>query len=276
MRVPIGNGLRYTVQKPCQSFSQPPQMPSEQLGVAPPQPTAQPAINVPAIVLAVVAILIAIHVGLWLLGENWQVWSLYAFSFIPARLGGGEPVAFPSGAQYWSFLTYALLHGDALHLGSNSIWLLIFSTPLARRWPAWRFLLLFALSAISGAAAVLFTHPGEFLVVVGASASVSAVLAAAIPVMFSPDYRFRGNEKLDHGKLRVLTFGQVLQSRQALAFAAVFLLMTLFTGATQMATGTAFLEERSIAWEAHLAGFVAGLLLFYMLDKPEVPPASIP
>jgi membrane associated rhomboid family serine protease len=61
---------------------------------------------------------------------------------------------------------------------------------------------------------------------------------------------------------------------RALAFAALFLVMTLFTGATQMATGTAFLEERSIAWEAHLAGFIVGLVLFYLLDRPKVPSAT--
>ncbi len=232
------------------------------------------AINVPAVVLAVIAILIAVHLGLWFLGEDWQVWSLYALSFIPVRFGGGEPVAFPEGAQYWSFLTYALLHGDAMHLGSNSIWLLIFSTPLARRWGTSRYLLLLVLSAIAGAAAVLFAHWGKFLIVVGASASVSAVLAAAIPIICGPDYRFRGNEKLDHTLLRVLSFQELLVNSRALAFAILFLAMTFFTGATQMATGTAFLEERSIAWEAHLAGFIVGLVLFYLLDRPKVPPAT--
>jgi membrane associated rhomboid family serine protease len=226
-------------------------------------------------VLLVIAVLIAIHLALWLLGEDWQVWSLYALSFIPSRFGGPEQTAFPQGAQYWSFLTYALLHGDAIHLGSNSIWLLIFSTPLARRWPAWRYLLLLAASAVAGAAAVLFTQWGKFVLVVGASASVSAVLAAAIPVMFSPEYRFRGNEKLDHSRLTVLPFAQLLSNPRALGFAAVFLSMTLLTGATQMATGTAFLEERNIAWEAHLAGFIAGLVLFYLLDRPKLSPASI-
>jgi membrane associated rhomboid family serine protease len=227
-----------------------------------------PALNVPSIVLAVVAVLVAIHVALWHLGEDWQIWSLYALSFIPARIGGGELVAFPEGAQYWSFFTYALLHGDAMHLGSNSIWLLIFSTPLARRWGASRYILLLILSAIAGASAVLFAHWGKFLIVVGASASVSAVLAAAIPIICGPDYQFRGNERLDHRLLSVLSFRELLGNSRALAFAALFLAMTLFTGATQMATGTAFLEERSIAWEAHLAGFLAGLLLFYLLDRP--------
>lgn len=238
-------------------------------------PSSQPAINVPPVVLGVVGLLIAIHVALWLLGPDWQVWSLYALSFIPARLGGGESVAFPPGAQYWSFLTYALLHGDAFHLGSNSIWLLIFSTPLARRWSALRYLVLLVLSAAAGATAMLFAQWGKFVIVVGASAAVSAVLAAALPIMCSPDYRLRGNERLDHRALRVLSFRDLLSSSRALAFAALFLAMTLFTGATQMTTGTAFLEQRSIAWEAHLAGFVVGLALFYLLDRPKVPPAII-
>lgn len=237
-------------------------------------PANPPAINVPGVVLAVVCLLVAIHVALWYLGEDWRVWSLYAFSFIPSRFGG-EAVAFPEGAQYWSFLSYALLHGDAMHLGSNCIWLLIFSTPLARRWSAPRYLLLLAVSAIAGAAAVLVAHWGKLLIVVGASASVSAVLAAALPIMCSPDYRFRGNELLDHRTLRVLSFRELLGNSRALAFAAIFLAMTLFTGATQITTGTAFLEERSIAWEAHLAGFLAGLILFYLLDRPKVPPATI-
>lgn len=237
-------------------------------------PSSQPAINVPPVVLAVVALLIVIHLALWFLGPDWQVWSLYALSFIPARLGGGEPVAFPAGAQYWSFLTYALLHGDAVHLGTNSIWLLIFSAPLARRWSAFRYLLLLLVSAAAGAAALLLTQWGKFVIVIGASAAVSAVLAAAIPIMCSPDYHLRGNERLDHGALRVLSFRELLSSSRALAFAALFLAMTLFTGATQMISGTAFIEQRSIAWEAHLAGFVVGLALFYLLDRPKVPPAT--
>lgn len=44
-----------------------------------------PAFNAPAAVVVVIAVLVAVHVGLWLLGEDWEVWSLYALSLIPAR-----------------------------------------------------------------------------------------------------------------------------------------------------------------------------------------------
>jgi membrane associated rhomboid family serine protease len=241
-------------------------------GAKPPEDKPPPAFNVPTVVLVVLGVLLAVHVGLWLAGENWQIWSIYALSFIPSRWGG-EDVAFPEGAQYWSFLTYAFLHADAFHVGSNLIWLLIFSTPIARRWSAWRYLLLLAVSAIAGAAAMLFTHWGKLIVVVGASAAVSATLSAAIPIFFGPDYRLRGNELLDHTKIRVLSFNQLIRDPRALAFTALFLVMTLFSGAAQLLTQTAFVGESSIAWEAHLAGFLVGVALFYLLDRPRLPAA---
>jgi membrane associated rhomboid family serine protease len=232
-----------------------------------PLPPPQPVLNVPPVVLGVVAVLVAVHTLFWALGQDWQVWSAYALSFIPVRLGGGPAIPYPQGAQLWSFFTYALLHADWFHLGSNCVWLLIFSTPLARRLGAWRYLLLLAGSAAAGAVAMLLTHWGQFLVIVGASASVSATLAAAIPVIFAPGFRMGASHLVDYDRLHVLTPLQLLRNGKALVFAAVFLAMTLFTGATMALTGTAFLEERNIAWEAHLGGFIAGIILFYLLDK---------
>jgi membrane associated rhomboid family serine protease len=246
-----------------------PSKPSEKLQVARRAPS-QPAINVPTVVLSVVGLLVGVHVLFLILGENWQVWSLYALSFIPARLGGGT-IPFPQGAQLWTFFTYAFLHADVYHLGSNSTWLLIFSTPLARRLGTWRYLVLLVGSAAVGAAAMLPLNYGQFLIIVGASASVSATLAAAIPIMFAPGFRMGASHLVDYENLQVLSPMAFAKNPRALGFAAVFLVMTFVTGVSMAMTGTAFLEERNIAWEAHLGGFIAGLVLFYLLDNKSVP-----
>ncbi len=61
-----------------------------------------------------------------------------------------------------------------------------------------------------------------------------------------------------------MPFTEFLTSRNGLLFSAIWLAITLFSGATGW-TGNGFLDEASIAWEAHLGGFAAGLAAFYGL-----------
>lgn len=228
-----------------------------------PTPPA-PVFQAPLVVPGIIAVLVLIHVALWMAGESWRVWSLYAFAFIPARLGGGEIIPYIAGSQYWSMLTYAFLHADAAHLLFNSLWLLIFGTVVARYAGPLRFLLIFAVSAIAGALAMLIVHWGEVAVLVGASGGVSGLTAAAVPIMFGAGMRwgtaFAGNPAY----ARHLPLRALLANRNALMFAAVWLAITLFSGATGW-IGNGFLDQATIAWEAHLGGFAAGLAAFYGL-----------
>jgi membrane associated rhomboid family serine protease len=50
----------------------------------------------------------------------------------------------------------------------------------------------------------------------------------------------------------------------------MFLGLTLFTGAAQLISDTALIQESNIAWEAHIGGFIFGLIAFYALDKGPV------
>jgi membrane associated rhomboid family serine protease len=113
----------------------------------------------------------------------------------------------------------------------------------------------------------LVTHWGELVITVGASASVSGMMAAAIPIIFAPGFGPHLDSDEDYARLAVLNVKQLLQSPRALVFTLVFLALQLFSGTSQMLTGTAFLEERVIAWEAHLGGFIAGFIMFYLLDR---------
>jgi membrane associated rhomboid family serine protease len=228
--------------------------------------------NLPPVIVAVIAVLVVVHGALQLGGLQWQILSQYAFAFIPARFGA---VPFPQipGSAYWSMLTYGLLHADWVHLGFNSLWLVIFSKPVVLRLGTIRYLALLVVTIIAGALAGLMIHWGQFVVMIGISAGVSGMIAAAIPIMYAGNIRMGVASEAQMAILKPLTPMQILQNKQALVFTIIWLGLTMFTATSQYFTGTAFLEERVVAWEAHLGGFIAGLIAFYLLDRKQVPQA---
>lgn len=215
-----------------------------------------PIINTPPVILISIAILIGIQAAIQWGGSDVEIWSLYAFALIPARFQGPEATAMIEGSQYWSLITYAFLHDGWTHVLFNSVWLLIFGTPVARQFGALRFLLIALVSTLGGAIAMLVLFWGKPIIAVGASAAVSGLLAAAIPIMFA-------------GPLGPLTFREFLRDRRALLFTAVFLGMTLLTG-VQWLPG--FADGARIAWEAHLGGFIAGLIAYFFVSRRGVRP----
>lgn len=209
-----------------------------------------PAVNLPIVVWVVIVLIIGIHAVLELGGPSWQAWASYNFAFIPARFGA---VPFPQaqGAAWWSMLTYGFLHANWAHVLLNSLWLAVFSKPVQAHFGTARYLLILAIGILAGALASLIVHSGEAINLVGISAGVSALLAAAIPLMY--------------GRGRALRPMELITNRSALIFTIVWLAMTVFTGASQYLSNT-FIADNQIAWDAHLGGFIAGLVAFYVLE----------
>ena len=238
-------------------------------------PSREPIFNVPAVLLAVLALLVLVHLfRLFALPADFEVEFLVLFSFIPVRydhslvLGG----ALPGGlaAEIWTFFTYALIHADFAHLGFNAIWLLAFGTPVARRFSALRFLALLAVTAAAGALAHLITHAGEIMPMVGASASVSGAMAASMRFAFQRGGPLwsRGNDPQSYLR-QALPLRDMLRERRVLIFIAVWFAFNFLFGIGSLSvTG----ETQSVAWQAHVGGFLAGLFLFDLFDPvPRAP-----
>ncbi len=165
-----------------------------------------------------------------------------------------------SGPHPWSFLTYALLHDGWLHLGLNVVVLSALGTPVARRFGALRFTALFALGALAGALMHLGVHPAAVAPLIGASASVSACMGAAARFVFDP---------LARGGAAAPRLRQSLQNRTVISFTLGWFIANAMSG---LGANPSVLANASIAWEAHIGGFLLGFLAFALFDRrQEIP-----
>jgi membrane associated rhomboid family serine protease len=236
----------------------------------------EPFFNVPPVVIAVLALLALIHaVRMLLLTDDQDIEFLLTFAFIPARydtsvvLGGALPGG--AGAEVWTFVTYALIHADWIHLGVNAVWLLPFGSAVARRFGALRFLGFFAVTSATGAALHLATHAGEPYPMIGASAAISGTMAAAMRFVFQrggPLGLLRGEDEDAYRVPAIPLMGMLSDARVLIFLAAWFGFNLLFGLGSVSITGS----DQTVAWQAHIGGFVAGLLLFSWFDPaPDIP-----
>ncbi|MTH99413.1 rhomboid family intramembrane serine protease [Roseibium sp. RKSG952] len=238
-----------------------------------PPPARAPAFNLPGVIVWLSAILIAIQlIRSFVLPQNLDNAVLFYFAFWPIRyepgvfMNGGTPGGLP--ADIWSFLTYSLLHGGAMHIFLNLLWMAIFGSAVARRFGTSRFLILSALCAIGGAVLHLFTHWGETIPMIGASAAISGQMAVAVRFVFELGGPLGAIRRTDAAAYRVpaMPLAVCMRNKSVIGFTAAWFALNLFFGITGGSAGT------SIAWQAHIGGFLTGLALFPLLDP--VPPRA--
>jgi membrane associated rhomboid family serine protease len=237
----------------------------------------EPIFNVPAAVVALAVACVVVHlVRVYVLTDDQDIDLLITFAFIPARFDSSIALegALPGGwaADVWTFITYAFIHGDATHLIVNTVWLLPFGAAVARRFGAMRFLAFFVVTAAAGALAHLITHIGASQPVIGASASISGLMAAATRFAFQrggPLSLFRIGED-DAYRVPAAPLLVALRDKRVIFFVGSWFVVNIAFGLGAVAVPGV---EQAIAWQAHIGGFIAGLILFPLFD-PIVPSRS--
>ncbi|MBX9778042.1 MAG: rhomboid family intramembrane serine protease [Xanthobacteraceae bacterium] len=238
-------------------------------------PPRERIFNVPGVVVALIALLLGIHLFaayLLTIAQTNELLALFAFS--PLRYAEVAPPWLPNwwGPQIWTFVTYAFLHADLGHLFFNFVWLLAFGPPIARRFGARRFLVFCAATAAAGALAHLVMHIGEFAPMIGASAAISGMMAAAMRFVFQRGgpLGLLGRGEQESYQVPAASLAVMLRDPRILAFLAVWFGVNIIFGMGAVSMpGT----EGSVAWEAHIGGFLAGLLGFSLFDpvRPAAP-----
>jgi membrane associated rhomboid family serine protease len=258
--------------------------------------------NLPGVVLAAVVLLLGIHGLRQWLPESTDVGILVNFAFVPGRFTfafdpqrmipvieafAGKDQMHADVAQlflgngtalWWTSLTYALLHGSWMHVGFNCLWLVAFGAAVARRFGNLRFLLFCVATAAAGALVHYLTHMEDLQPVIGASAIVSGTMAAALRFVFQPGAPigdFSGSLQLrpDEFAYRqpALPLRGIITDRRAMAFLVAWFFVNLLFG---MAPSLIGLGGETIAWQAHVGGFLVGLFGFPIFDRPVPAPAE--
>jgi membrane associated rhomboid family serine protease len=240
----------------------------ESLPELPPEAPREPILTLPGALTAYVLLLAVIHGVRMLLPFDIDDDVIQIFGFIPKRYDSTLlAIAFPggAGAKVWSFVTYSLLHANLSHIGFNVLWLLPFGSALARRFGAARFFAFMAVTAVAGALAHLVTHEHAVAPMIGASASVSGAMAAAIRFAFvQGSFLSFGRGDADAAaRVPALSLSRALRNPRVLGFLGVWFGVNIIFGVGSIAIGA---DGASIAWQAHIGGFFAGLLLFSLFD----------
>lgn len=161
----------------------------------------------------------------------------------------GGPVAAETLHALWAegrwlrLFTALFLHADWAHLLGNLVFLLIFGLPAERAMGPWRFLALFLLGGAAANLATVFTIGGPERSLIGASGAVSAVIGAYLALF--PRARLGV----------VLPLGLFLEFIRVPASLLIGVWAALQVGFAYI--GPAF---GTVAWSAHIAGFLFGIL----------------
>jgi membrane associated rhomboid family serine protease len=199
----------------------------------------QPILNIPPATKALLIINVVVHGLRMLLTPALDDTVIENFGFIPARYT-------VPGEFGWTALvapiTHQFLHGNLAHLAVNMVALLAFGAGVERRIGGARMAVFTLLCGIVGAAVHFAVYPHSVDPVIGASGGISGLFGAVL--------RFQVSSGRRNGSLWPLV--------------GLFLVLNVVTGVT----GIGAPEGETVAWVAHMGGFVAGLLLFGVFDKP--------
>ena len=198
-------------------------------------PSREPVFNAPILALLLAGSILGLY---WLQSETGAMEASYRYGLIPSRMAQGEVAG---------LVTHMLVHGGWMHAIMNAVGALAFAAPVARLMGGLKgligFLSLYIVCGVIAGGGYALLHLDGTAPLVGASGAVFGLIGAAT--------RMLGG----HGRILPLTDRRVLTS------AAAWIGVNVLIGVIGGAGVTPGMEGARIAWEAHVIGLIAGLLL---------------
>ncbi|MEO8883933.1 MAG: rhomboid family intramembrane serine protease [Devosia sp.] len=235
----------------------------------------EPIFMIPAVIAVLGVLMLAVQaLSAFVLNKDQQIDLIVWLGFVPVRLLA--PDQFPGGIVplFWTPVTYDFVHGGWEHVIGNVAWLVIFGTPVARRYGVVRTLVIFFVSSIIGALAFAITEFQSVAYLVGASGGIAGLTGAAMRFIFQPVIVGRHpetGEPIPLGR-KMATIPEMLRSGPARNFSIIWIVLNCLVPLAPLFLG----QDVGIAWQAHLGGFFTGLLLVPFFEHPQQARAEAP
>jgi membrane associated rhomboid family serine protease len=182
---------------------------------------------------------------------------VFEFGVIPCRLTGACRIPDASAPPLLTLFTSMFLHGGLFHAGGNMLYLWIFGNNVEDILGHGRFLLFYLLSGIAAAVAQVVMSPASSIPMIGASGAVSGVLGGYL-LLFP------------HARVLVLfTFFIFIRFVYipAVLVLGFWIVVQFLNGLITFSAAAAGVETGGVAWFAHIGGFLAGILLLFVLRR---------
>ncbi|MEO0328057.1 MAG: rhomboid family intramembrane serine protease [Pseudomonadota bacterium] len=175
----------------------------------------------------------------------------FGFGFVPAVVNDlvdlpPELLAVPEPASY---ITYAFLHGDFMHLAGNMLFLWVFGDNVEDAMGHFRYLIFYLLCAVAGALAHNLVEPSSEAPLIGASGAIAGLVGAYL--MLHPRV-----------KVWILAFGRIPLRLSAFWVLGAWIAYQLFY--------FLFDTESEVSWAAHIGGILAGVFLIPIFKRKEI------
>ena len=198
--------------------------------------------------------LIALNVLVFFLELNNGEAFIQRWAFVPSRF-----LADPVG-DFATLFTAMFLHAGWAHLLGNMLYLWIFGDNVEDRLGHALFFVFYILCGLAATFAQLAISLGSSVANVGASGAIAGVLGAYL-IMFP-------------GKRISVLMGRAVVPMSALVVIGFWILIQIFSQISVFSAGSQ--SEGGVAYMAHIGGFVAGLVLAYLLggSRRALPPTT--
>ncbi len=178
------------------------------------------------------------------------------FGVIPCRLTGRCLVADQFPHPVVTIFTSMFLHGGLFHVGGNMLYLWIFGNNVEDTLGHGRFLAFYLLSGIAAALGQTLVAPASSVPMIGASGAVSGVLGAYL--FLFPYARV----------LVLLVFGFFVRAVYvpAMIVLGFWIVVQFLNGVISVSSsGPGGAATGGTAWFAHIGGFLAGIVLLFLM-----------